>query len=73
MHSYALFHDDKWQIGDVDVLASKRFPRLWVLCWEPPVMSEFPTQKASNVGFGGLLIISLNKVLDKQSSVGDLR
>ena len=49
-----------------DVIKWKRFPRYWpFVCvggaGVPPVTGGFPSQRASNVGFGVSFDISLNK------------
>ena len=40
----------------------------WPQPWNPPATGGFPSQKASNAGFGVLFDVSLNKRLNKQSS-----
>ena len=43
------------------------------LCGNPQVTGGFPSQKASNAGFGVFSEVNLNKRLHKQSNTGDLR
>ena len=43
------------------------------LCGNPQVTGGFPSQKASNAGFGVFSEVNLNKRLHKQSNTGDMR